>query len=103
MIVLGTAIIEKYLSDRAGHKGIKIARSQYQSWLEIAARARWRNPQDVKSSHPKASILKGSRVVFNIKGNDYRLVAVVYYDAEVLRIRFFGTHAEYDKINAETV
>jgi len=41
--------------------------------------------------------------VFNIKGNDYRLVAVVYYDAEVLRIRFFGTHAEYDKINAETV
>jgi mRNA interferase HigB len=103
MIVVGAALVEKYLSDRAGHKGIKIARSQYQVWLDIAARAHWRNPQDVKSSHPKASILKGNRVVFNIKGNDYRLVAVVYYEAGVLRIRFFGTHAEYDKINAETV
>lgn len=103
MIVVGTAVVEKYLSDRAGHKGINIARSQYQMWLEIATRAGWRNPQDVKSSHPKASVLKGSRLVFNIKGNDYRLVAVVYYEAGVLRIRFFGTHAEYDKINAETV
>jgi len=103
MIVLGQGVVEKYLTERAGHKGIKIARWQYEVWLEIAARARWRNPQDVKSSHPKASILEGSRVVFNIKGNDYRLVAMLYYEAEVLRIRFFGSHAEYDKINAETV
>jgi mRNA interferase HigB len=103
MIVAGTTVVEKYLSDRAGHKGVKVARAQYEAWLAIASRARWRNPQDVKSSHPKASILKSGRVVFNIKGNDYRLVAVLYYDAGVLRIRFFGTHAEYDKINAETV
>jgi mRNA interferase HigB len=103
MIVVGTVVVEKYLSDHAGYKGIKIARSQYKAWLEIASRARWRNPRDVKSSHPKASVLKGSRVVFNIKGNDYRLVAVVYYETEVLRIRFFVTHAEYDEINAETV
>ena len=51
----------------------------------------------------KASILKGSRVVFNIKGNDYRLIASVQYQAGVLAIRFFGTHAEYDKIDAEIV
>ena len=63
----------------------------------------WRNPADVKASYPKASILKASRVVFNIKGNDYRLVAVLQYQAGVLVIRFFGTHAEYDKTNAETV
>jgi mRNA interferase HigB len=56
-----------------------------------------------KASHPKVSILKGSRVVFKIKGNDYRLVATVQYQAGVLVIRFFGTHAEYDKIDAETV
>jgi mRNA interferase HigB len=103
MIVVGTAVVEKYLSDRAGHKGIKIARSQYKAWLDIAARARWRNPQDVKSSHPKASILKRGRVVFNIKGNEYRLVAAVQYEVGVLAIRFFGTHADYDKIDAETV
>jgi mRNA interferase HigB len=49
------------------------------------------------------SVLKGGRVVFNIKGNDYRLVAAVQYQAGVLVIRFFGTHAEYDKIDAEKV
>jgi mRNA interferase HigB len=57
----------------------------------------------VKRSHPKASVLKGGRVVFNIKGNDYRLIAAVNYQASVLAIRFFGTHAEYDQIDAETI
>jgi mRNA interferase HigB len=56
-----------------------------------------------KTSYPKASILKGSRVVFNIKGNDYRLVARLQYAAGVLAIQFFGTHADYDNIDAETV
>ena len=79
------------------------ARSQYDAWLAIVAQARWRNPEEVKAAHPKASILKAGRVVFNIKGNDYRLVAAVQYQAGVLVIRFFGTHTEYDKIDAETV
>jgi mRNA interferase HigB len=57
----------------------------------------------VKAAYPKASILKAGRVVFNIKGNDYRLIARVQYQAGVLAIRFFGTHAEYDEIDAETV
>jgi mRNA interferase HigB len=72
-------------------------------WLAIADSARWRNPEDVKASHPKVSTLKGGRAVFNIKGNDYRLVAAIQYAAGVLAIRFFGTHAEYDKIDAEAV
>jgi mRNA interferase HigB len=52
---------------------------------------------------PQASILKAGRVVFNIKGNDYRPIAAVQYRAGVVAIRFFGTHAEYDGIDAETV
>jgi mRNA interferase HigB len=103
MIVIGTGLVEDYLTDHAGHKGIKAVRSQYQAWLDIAGRARWRNPEDVKASYPKASILKASRVVFNIKGNDYRLVAALQYRAGALAIRFFGTHGEYDGIDAETV
>jgi mRNA interferase HigB len=103
MIVIGTEAVENYLANRAGHKGIKAARSQYEAWLDIAGRARWRNPEDVKASYPKASILKSSRVVFNIKGNDYRLIVSVQYRAGALAIRFFGTHAEYGKIDAETV
>jgi mRNA interferase HigB len=65
--------------------------------------ARWRNPQDVKAAYPKPSILKAGRAVFNIKGNDFRLIARIQYQAGVLAIRFFGTHSEYDRIDAETV
>jgi mRNA interferase HigB len=54
----------------------------------------------VKASHPRASILKGGRVVFNIKGNDYRLIAELQHQAGVLAIRFFCTHAEYDRVDA---
>jgi mRNA interferase HigB len=54
--------------------------------------AQWKTPEDVKSAHPKASILKGGRVVFNIKANDYRLVAVVRYANGVVMIRFFESH-----------
>ena len=57
----------------------------------------------MKKSHPKASILKGGRVVFNIKANDYRLIAVVQYENGMMMIRFFGSHEEYDEVDAETV
>lgn len=103
MIVIGMELVELYFAKHIGHKGIRVARSQYDVWLAIAGHSQWRDPEDVKRSHPKASILKGRRVVFNIKGNDYRLVAALQYQAGVLVIRFFGTHAEYDDIDAETV
>jgi mRNA interferase HigB len=103
MIVIGTDVVEAYFADHIGHKGIKVARSQYAAWLHIVGAAAWRHPEDVKASYPKASILKSGRVVFNVKGNDYRLVARVQYQAGVLEIRFFGTHADYDEIDAETV
>jgi mRNA interferase HigB len=103
MLVIGTDLVERYFRSRAGHKGMKAARTQYDAWLAIARAAQWRSPEDVKASHPKASILKGSRAVFNIKGNDYRLIAALQYQAGVIAIRFFGTHAEYDKADAETV
>jgi mRNA interferase HigB len=103
MIVIGTDLVENYFADRAGHRGITAARSQYDAWMQIANRAQWRSPQDVKAAHPKASVLKAGRVVFNIKGNDYRLVARVQYQAGVVAIRFFGTHAEYDRVDAEIV
>jgi mRNA interferase HigB len=103
MIIIGTDVVENYFANHAVHRGIKAARSQFDAWLEIVTRAEWRNPEDVKASYPKTSILKAGRVVFNIKGNDYRLIARMQYQANVLMIRFFGTHAEYDEIDAETV
>jgi mRNA interferase HigB len=103
MILIGTDVVERYFETRGGHRGIKAARAQYDAWRAIAESAQWKTPQDVKQAHPKASILKGGRVVFNIKANDYRLITVVQYVNGVMMIRFFGSHEEYDKIDAETV
>jgi mRNA interferase HigB len=103
MLVIGTDIVERYFAARSGHRGIKAARSQYDAWLAIVETANWRTPEDVKRAHPKVSILKGGRLVFNIKANDYRLIALAQYRDGVLMIRFFGSHAEYDRVDAETV
>ena len=103
MIVVGTDLVERYFAARAGHKGIKAARAQYDAWRAITETAKWTTPEEVKRSLPKASILKGSRVVFNIKGNDYRLISAGDYRSGIIMIRFFGTHQEYDEVDAETV
>ena len=103
MIVIGTDVVEAYFATHAGHRGIKAARAQYDAWLAIVSASQWKTPADVKKAHPKASLLKGGRVVFNIKANDYRLISLIQYQAGVVMIRFFGSHAEYDKVDAETV
>ena len=79
------------------------SRKQYGAWRAIAEAADWKHPTDVKKSHPKASILKSGRVVFNIKANDFRLICAKDYRAGIVMVRFFGSHAEYDQIDAETM
>ncbi|MGO8859072.1 MAG: type II toxin-antitoxin system HigB family toxin [Steroidobacteraceae bacterium] len=103
MILIGTDVVERYFAARAGHKGIRAARAQYDAWRTLVETATWKTPEDVKKAHPKASILKGGRVVFNIKANDYRLISLVQYVGGVVMIRFFGSHDEYDKVDAENI
>ncbi len=103
MILIGTDVVERYFAAHAGHKGIRAARAQYDAWRALVETATWKTPEDVKKAHPKASILKGGRVVFNIKANDYRLISLVQYVGGVVMIRFFGSHDEYDKVDAENI
>jgi mRNA interferase HigB len=103
MIVVRHDIVEAYLRRRAGSRGIAAVGRAYDAWLAIATASRWQTPIDVKRSHPKASILKRGRVVFDVKANDFRLVAQINYAAGTVEIRFFGTHVEYDDIDAEAV
>ena len=103
MLLIGTDIVERYFSASAGHKGIRAARAQYDAWRALVETATWKTPADVKKAHPKASILKGGRVVFNIKANDYRLISLVQYADGVVMIRFFGSNDEYDNIDAENI
>jgi mRNA interferase HigB len=73
------------------------------AWHEEALKADWATPPQLKTQFHQASILKSSRVVFNIKGNNYRLVVKINYPYRVVYIRFVGTHSQYDKIDAETI
>ena len=73
------------------------------AWHAIASRADWRSPADVKTAYRAASLLGGNRVVFNIKGNDFRLVVAVHYNRGLIFVRFVGTHQQYDRINAEEI
>ncbi len=79
------------------------AKGMIDAWWAEAKRASWKSPRDVLERHRTADILAGNRVVFNIKGNHYRLVAEINYNTGTVFIRFVGTHAEYDKIDAETI
>jgi mRNA interferase HigB len=73
------------------------------AWYREVEKEDWDTPAKVKARYRTASIVGGNRVVFNIKGNKYRLVVKVNYPHRVVYIRFVGTHAGYDKINAEEV
>ncbi|MBU2645674.1 type II toxin-antitoxin system HigB family toxin [bacterium] len=73
------------------------------TWYRLALKADWTSPSDVKEDFGNASILKDGRVVFNIAGNKYRLVVWINYAYKVIYIRFIGTHAHYDKIDANSI
>lgn len=79
------------------------ARQALQAWYHDAQQARWRTPSDIKAVYRNASIIGHNRVVFNIKGNQYRLVVAIKYAHGIVYIRFVGSHDEYDKIDAETI
>lgn len=76
---------------------------QMKSWYQEAENSEWINPNDVKKDYPSASILGDNRIVFNIKGNHYRIIIKINYDYQMIWIRFVGTHSEYDKINANKI
>lgn len=79
------------------------AEQPLKSWLDEAKNAEWTTSHDIKARYANASILKNRRVVFNIKGNDHRLIVAVAYRFGAIYIKFIGTHKQYDEIDAETV
>ncbi len=79
------------------------AQGALKAWLAEAKLAHWATPQDVKNQYANASIIANNRVVFNIKGNDYRLIVAIAYRMQYVYVKFVGTHAEYDKVDAARV
>ncbi len=73
------------------------------AWHDEAYKASWQTPADIKRHFASASFVGNNRVVFNIKGNDFRLIVAIAYKLSIIYIKFVGTHAQYDTVDATTV
>lgn len=79
------------------------AEQALRAWYQDAQHAEWKAPTDIRQTYTTASIIANNRVVFNIRGNNYRLVVAINYDFSIVYIRFIGIHKEYDQIDATTI
>ena len=79
------------------------AEQPFKAWYEEATNATWAQPADIKARYRSASVLKNRRVVFNVKGNDYRLIVAIAYKLQIVCVKFVGTHQEYDAVDAQTI
>ena len=95
-------IIKRHTINNLGLKYPR-AKKQLDVWYDEVRKAKWKGPADIKQEYPRASILKNRRVVFDIVGGEFRLIVKVEYEFQAVFILFFGTHQEYDNVDAETV
>ena len=96
-------IAVKMLSDFYRQDTYRDCTGPAKAWYALATVALWARPADVVAEVPKDSILKDGRAVFNLRGNKYRLVVWINYDYATIYTRFIGTHAQYDRIDAQTI
>jgi mRNA interferase HigB len=100
--VIARGTLTRFVESLAGKKWQTAVKNALDAWFHEIRRATWKNSAELKRSFGTASIISSDRVVFNIKGNDFRLVAIDY-GRQVVYIKWVGSHAEYDLINAETI
>ena len=96
-------IKEKTLNEFCKQAKYKQAESSVRAWVYEVRYCDWRSTTELKLKYANASILSSKRVVFNIKGNEYRLIVDIEFKLRIVFIVWFGTHAEYDKIDAKTI
>jgi mRNA interferase HigB len=101
--VIARKTLTRFLEAIAGHKDHRAVKTALDSWFHEVGAADWKSGADVKKTYATASIVSSDRVVFNVKGNDYRLVTAIDYKRQIVFIKWVGTHADYNKIDAKTV
>jgi mRNA interferase HigB len=101
--VIARGTLNDFVQNRVEHKLQRTVKDQLDSWYAEAVKATWKSSAELKAQYGSASIVSSERVVFNIKGNDYRLIVAINYHYQVLLIKWLGTHKEYDQIDAEKV
>lgn len=97
MIIANKELLDNFVQTHAQ------AAKPLNKWVDIVKTAQWKNHAELKKMFPSADYVKNGRYVFNIGGNNYRIVAVVIFIGGVMNIRFIGTHPEYEKIDSSTI
>jgi len=101
--IIARKTLRRFIDTLAGSKDQRAVKSALDSWFYEVLRAEWRTPADVLRVYANASIVGSDRVVFNIKGNSYRLVVAINYAHQIVFIKWIGSHAAYDKTDVRTV
>ena len=103
MRVIARKTLREFVEKLRGARDQRAVKTALDSWFHEIQQADWNSPADVVRAYRNASIVGPDRVVFNIKGNDYRLVVAIHYRLRIVFIKWIGTHAQYDKIDVRKV
>lgn len=103
MRIIARRTLREFVASRAGHKDQSALKSALDAWFEEVRKARWKSTADVKRHYATASVVSAERVVFNVRGNRYRLIVSVDFEKQIVWIKWLGTHRDYDSIDAEKV
>ena len=103
MRIIARRTLIDFVEGRTGSKDQRALKAALDAWFAEVRKAEWTSTADVKRHYATASIVSGDRIVFNIKGNSYRLIVAVDFEKSIVFVKWIGTHAGYDKIDAKTV
>jgi mRNA interferase HigB len=103
MRIIARRTLRQFVETRRKHKDHAALKAALDAWFDEVKKARWSSASDVKRSYATASIVTADRIVFNIKGKDYRLVVAVDFEKSIVWIKWIGTHRDYDSINVKDV
>ncbi|MBA4157726.1 MAG: type II toxin-antitoxin system HigB family toxin [Gemmatimonadetes bacterium] len=103
MRIIARRTLQQFVESRGGHKDQPALKVALDAWLHEVRRARWMSTAEVKRLYATASVISADRIVFNVKGNDYRLVVAVDFEKGIVWIKWIGTHRDYDRIDVKGV
>jgi mRNA interferase HigB len=103
MRIIARRTLREFVKSRAGHKDQGALKAALDAWFDEVRKAKWTSTAEVKRLYASASIVTADRIIFNIKGNDYRLVVSVDFEKGIVWIKWIGSHKDYDRINVKEI
>jgi mRNA interferase HigB len=103
MRIIARRTLRQFVQSRTGHKDQVALKTALDAWFDEVRKATWRSTADIKRRYATASVVSADRIVFNIKGNDYRLVVSVDFEKGIVWIKWLGSHRDYDRIDVREV